>query len=184
MCLAGSVPGGAPTESFEDERSTSYDLDEDVQAVNEAAKRETIESIRRMIGQDVKNDLAKIDDGLKERVDSFIEQVFRANGGENRPLQDKSIQEGIVMALEQRGIDLTAIKTREEFDRHYDGILQDCHDAADEVKAAFADLRLSDVKSDPTVMQWTRSMEICARLADQPKPYGNGAYRMLVAKFC
>lgn len=165
--------------------------DYQIQTATEIFRRKTIQFCKETFEKDMIDLLGRLDDGLKGRVSKLIESIVQANKnkdfeGAKLAMPDRSTSEGILIAMEQNGVDLSTIKSRVEFNTKYNAIVDDCNEVEMRlINIAHSYLVFFDqnnnkiaVQLDPVVAQWTKNAIVCEKLAINPL-YGFNAFRLL-----
>lgn len=157
------------------------------QSPNEVFRQKTVSFCKQTLEKDITDNLAKLDVGLKERVNFLIDNMIKANGGkgfsEYFSMPAESVARGVLTTLEQRGTDLSSIKTQNQLVEKYKVILKDCNelqknlDRDTSVYSIF--LKRKELQSEPIVGLWTRNTIVCGILRMDESYYCDGAYRML-----
>lgn len=146
----------------------------------EMEKRNTAIFCKNTLERDIQKSLAELDEGLKDRVNSLVEQMIKENDGRDFELSkgrnrflmlQKSIEKAILVDLEKRGADLCSIKTRGEFDLEYDKLFADCNEILKnlhrDVYVYVLFLNNNHFHLEPTVAQWARNTMACEILQPQ-----------------
>lgn len=158
------------------------------QTPREILRSKTVAFCKRRSEKGMTDALAKLDQELKKRVSPLIEVLVKANEGQQVKLSgqfmpEKNLQEGILSVLERRGVDLSSIKTFEEFESQYIGLADDCKEVHRSLisDASIYSLLLDQqkIETDPTIEKWTRNTIVCGRLRVDYLPYVRGAYKLL-----
>lgn len=150
---------------------------EEVPNLEEIAKKETVLRCKQGLETDIADSLNKLNRDLIGRVDSLIEAMIKANGGKgfemtevgNRlKMPQRSIEEGVLVALEEREVDLCSINSQAEFDTEYNKLFADCNVVQRNLyRYAFDYMIFLDndkFKPEPTIARWTRNTMACANL--------------------
>lgn len=110
------------------------------------------------------------------------------NGGMD--LENKSffvprryVELSILKTIQQSGTDLCSIRSRDEFEKKYQALLQDCSEVHEKL-AQIADvyvmfLNREKIDSDPFAGPWARNAILCGLLKNASSVYGDGAYHMM-----
>lgn len=151
-------------------------------------RRKTVLFCKDKLEKYATDNLAKMDSGVKGRVKFLIDSMIKANGGgdfqgKRFSMLERSIEEGMLAAVEQRGIDLSSIKSFNEFERKSKPKLDDCDEVNRKLAQVASDyevfLNRQKIQPEPTVAQWVRNEHVCALMLDKFMLYGNAAYRWL-----
>lgn len=168
---------------------TEPDNSQIIRTASQDFRRKTIEFCRRQSEKDMTDLLARLNDGLRERVNKLVESMIKANRGVDfqgpkLAMPDRSISEGILIAMEQGGLDLSMIKTRAEFNTKYNALVEDCNEVDKLLNnIAHSYLLFLNHKNDPLQLdqatsQWTKNTLVCEKLTINPL-FGLEAFRLL-----
>lgn len=143
----------------------------------ELARKGTVLRCKRGLETDITNSLAELDEDLMARVDSLVEAMIKANGGQRfgmtevrnqLKMSQRSIEEGVLMALEERGVDLCSINSQAEFDLEYNKLFDDCDMVHRNLyRYAFDYVMFLDnekIEPEPRSARWTRNTMACTNL--------------------
>lgn len=158
------------------------------QTPKEIISRKTVLFCKDKLEKDATDNLAKLDSGVKERVQILVDSMIEANGGEDFQgerfyMPDRSIAEGMLAAVEQRGTDLPSIKSFNEFERKFRPIMDDCDEVNKKLAPVSKDyqvfLNRQKIQAERTIAQWVKNENVCAKMLDHFNSFGNTAYRLL-----
>lgn len=163
-------------------------LEASTEAQSPTKELEDVSLCKKELEQEAAEKLAKLDNGSKERINSLVESMIEANGGEDfegarflMPLE--SMQKGILLAIERSGTDLCSIKTPDEFQKRYNILKEDCatvHKELERVALIYREfLNRKNIQSDPTVAKWVRNTYVCKSIMDRHTPHAHDAYQLL-----
>lgn len=160
------------------------------QSPRELLRAKTVSFCQQKLEKEATENLAKLDSGTKERVNSLVENIIKANGGRGFDakfhMPQGAILGGILTTIEQSDTDLSSIKTFDEFQQKYDPLLDDCksvYKALNDVMYSYNEfLNKKRIQPEPTVAQWVRNTNVCSFLAARGAPHARDAYQLLENK--